>query len=236
MRLPRALPRGRNALPREVVLVSQRRRLLEAVVESVAEKGYTSTTLADIVSRAGVSRGTFYENFADKEECFLAAYIAGSRTLFEQVEDAGRALDDPVDQLRAATREYLRVLSHEPSWCRACLIDIGAVGPGAHDRRREVNGWYIGLLRRWHEQAATVLAVGRDVPDAAFGAAVAAVNDMVATRVRLAPSETLRGLEDDILYIELSLLGGVGLDRLNLVPAAHGKASERGRDRHAMEG
>lgn len=236
MRLPRALPRGRNALPRDVVLVSQRRRLLEAVIESVADKGYPSTTLADIVRRAGVSRGTFYESFADKEECFLAAYMAGSRTLFEQVEEAGRALDDPVGQLRAATREYLRVLSHEPSWCRACLIDIGAVGTGAHDQRREVNGWYMGLLRRWHERATAVLPGGRDVPEAAFAAAVAAVNDLVASRVRRAQGEPLQGLEDDILYIELSLLGGAGLDQLNLVPAEPAGARERGRDRHAMEG
>ena len=236
VRLPRALPRGRHALPRDVVLVSQRRRLLEAVVESVAHRGYPATTVADIVSRAGVSRGTFYENFADKQECFLAAYMAGSRVLFEQVEEAGRTLADPVEQLRAATREYLGVLSHEQAWSRACLIDITAVGAGAHDLRREVNGWYIGLLRRWHDAASAILPGARPVPEAAFGAAVAAVNDLVATNVRRGAGQRLDGLEEDILYIELSLLGGAGLDQLNVPATRPAGADDRGRTRPAREG
>ena len=214
LRLPRALPRGRYALPRDVVLVSQRRRLLDAVVESVAEKGYPATTVADVVSRAGVSRGTFYENFTDKQDCFLAAYVAGSRLLFEQVEDAGRSLTDPVEQLRAATRVYLKVLSQEPSWSRVFLIDIGAAGSAAHDRRREVSEWYVDLLRRWHEGATAAGGDLRPVPDFAFAAAVAAGNDLVAARVRGGQLDDLAGLEDDIIYIELSLLGGMGLDRL----------------------
>jgi AcrR family transcriptional regulator len=214
LRLPRALPRGRNALPRDVVLVSQRRRLLEAVVESVADKGYTATTVADIVSLAAVSRAAFYRNFADKEHCFLAAYISGSRLLFEQVEGAGRELDDPVEQLRAGTRVYLDVLSRQPSWSRVFLIDVGAVGSGAHEKRREVSGWYVDLLRRWHEGAAAKLGALRPVPAFAFAAAVAAGNDLVATRVRAGRLGDLAGLEDDILYIELSLLGGAGLDGL----------------------
>ncbi|MCW2988568.1 MAG: transcriptional repressor BetI, partial [Solirubrobacterales bacterium] len=67
-------PRGRHGLPPEVVARSQRDRLLEATMQVVAEKGYAATTVADLTKRAGISRTTFYELFADKEACFLAAY------------------------------------------------------------------------------------------------------------------------------------------------------------------
>ena len=39
-----------------------------------AEKGYAATTIADIVRHARVSKRTFYEHFADKEDCLLAGY------------------------------------------------------------------------------------------------------------------------------------------------------------------
>jgi len=52
---------------------AHRRRLLGAVLQVVATKGYADTTIGDVVARAMVSRRTFYECFADKEECFVAA-------------------------------------------------------------------------------------------------------------------------------------------------------------------
>jgi AcrR family transcriptional regulator len=52
----------------------QRERLLEGVVKSVQRRGYGETTIAHVVALAGVSRSTFYEQFADLEACFLAAY------------------------------------------------------------------------------------------------------------------------------------------------------------------
>src|SRR6516164_10070200 len=93
------LPRGRHAAPRPVVREAQRARMLDAMVQSVAEKGYARVAVADVVERAGVSRKTFYEQFANKEECFLAAY------------------DDGVDRLLAAIDAALATLA--PDWLAA---------------------------------------------------------------------------------------------------------------------
>ena len=75
-------------LDRDVVEASQRTRLLEAVGRAVAERGYAAATIDDVVRGAGVSKKTFYEHFADKEDCFLAAYEAASEELFERVREA----------------------------------------------------------------------------------------------------------------------------------------------------
>src|SRR3712207_4906070 len=92
--IPRRLPRGSHGLDRGVVEASQRARLLEAVGRAVAGKGYAATTIDDIVRGAGVSKKTFYEHFADKEDCFVAAYEAASEELFRHVREAHASADD----------------------------------------------------------------------------------------------------------------------------------------------
>src|ERR1700710_3245039 len=77
------LPAGRHGLPREFVAENQRERLLNGVVEAVAEHGYNAATIGAITAAAQISRRTFYEYFRDKEGCFLAAY--------EMIDDHVRA-------------------------------------------------------------------------------------------------------------------------------------------------
>src|ERR687887_842834 len=92
------LPRGPHGLPRDVVVKSQRSRMLGALVEVVAEKGYAATTVADIIGRAGVSRTTFYQQFKDKEDCFLVAHQRGGEGERRKVIEAGEAGSGPLRQ------------------------------------------------------------------------------------------------------------------------------------------
>lgn len=70
----RRLPPGSHGIPAEVVARNQRERLIAAMAEVCAEKGYAECSVADVVKRAGVSSVTFYEQFADKRDCLLAAH------------------------------------------------------------------------------------------------------------------------------------------------------------------
>src|SRR5438309_7877518 len=79
------LPSGYTGLTRELVEASQRQRLLYGVTTTVAEKGYGPTTIGDITARAGVSKKTFYEHFADKLACFLAAHDVGAQAMLDAV-------------------------------------------------------------------------------------------------------------------------------------------------------
>lgn len=73
MEIQARLPRGRGALPREQVIYIQRMRILDALVNIVAERGCGEISVGDVISRAGVSRTTFYSVFGAKREAFLAA-------------------------------------------------------------------------------------------------------------------------------------------------------------------
>src|SRR4051794_13846543 len=137
-RIPRVLPRGPHTLGRDVVEASQRTRLLEAMAQVVAAKGYGAASVADVIALAGVSRKTFYVHFRDKLDCFLAAYELGVEVLFAALRSAGEDTDAPVAVTRARIRAYLRALASEPAFARTFLIEVHAAGPQARERRREV--------------------------------------------------------------------------------------------------
>jgi AcrR family transcriptional regulator len=98
----------------------------------VAEKGYAATTVADVVSAAGVSRSTFYELFSSKEACFLDAYNQGVDDLLAAVREAVRDADgDWRAQLRAGIRAYLAQLARMDHFARMYIEEIHTVGPAA---------------------------------------------------------------------------------------------------------
>jgi AcrR family transcriptional regulator len=198
----RPLPRGPHHLAREDVLASQRGRMLDAMATVVAEKGYGPTTVADVIERAGVSRKTFYEHFRDKEECFLAAFDTGVEILLATVRDADPGGADPLERTRARVRAYLETLTAEPGFARTFVIELGAAGPRALQRRHEVLGEFTRLSREVGEE----LGMGAGVPEEAYLASVGATNELVAHA--LIEGKPLVELEDAIVYVNAALLTG----------------------------
>ncbi|HEX9547981.1 MAG TPA: helix-turn-helix domain-containing protein, partial [Acidimicrobiales bacterium] len=114
-----ALPRGPHRLTRDEVAASQRTRLMAAFTSLLAERGYAAVTIGDLAARAGVSRAAFYEHFADKQACLLAAYDH-----FAVMVAAAIALppehDAPWSALIDATLDgYLGVLERDLTAARA---------------------------------------------------------------------------------------------------------------------
>lgn len=140
------LPAGRHGLTRDFVAQSQRARILDALVACVGEQGYPETRVTDLIARSGVSRKTFYEHFADKEECFLAAYDAAASLLMTGVTAAYEAEDAWTDAMRAALTAFLSFLAEHPDLTRLCIVDVHAVGARALARRdAAVRGFYYFL-------------------------------------------------------------------------------------------
>jgi AcrR family transcriptional regulator len=144
------LPRGRHELTREAVAASQRKRLLDAVAEAVAAKGYAGTTVADVVSHAAVSRRTFYEQFTDLESCFLAAYQAGMELLLDEIRTAVRAEPDALwrERVETSVEAYLAALAARPAAAWAFTIEAMGAGPRVLAHRAEVMGRWV---RQWRE-------------------------------------------------------------------------------------
>jgi len=206
--IPRRLPRGTHGLDRNVVEASQRGRLLEAVGRAVADKGYAAATIDDIVRGAGVSKKTFYEHFADKEGCFLAAYEAAAEELFRRVREAHRTSGEWVERTRAGIAAYLRWLAAEPALARVFLIEVAAAGPRAAEARERLRDRYAVLMRQLQEEARAQIPALPLLPEEVFHAAVAAVDELVVRRIRETTAEGLPELEPILLYLQVALLAG----------------------------
>jgi AcrR family transcriptional regulator len=141
------LPAGRHGLPREFIKRNQRERVLTAVVDVVAERGYEATTVADVIKAARISRRTFYEHFRDKEDCFLAAYEMVSDHLVESMTAAAGSFEDWPQQMRAALATMLELFATEPEVARVCMIESLAAGGRVVARHRETMQRFAELLR-----------------------------------------------------------------------------------------
>ncbi len=104
--------------------------------------------MADLIARSGVSRKTFYEHFADKEECFLAAHDAAAGLLMGGVTAAYEAEQEWVDAIRAALTAFLGFLAAHPHLTRLCIVDVHAVGARGLARPRRGRARLLPLPRR----------------------------------------------------------------------------------------
>ena len=201
----RQLPRGRHRLTREEVMASQRGRMLDAIAQAVAEKGYARTSVADVISRAGVSRETFYQQFADKEDCFLAAFELSVEVMQQTMADA--LLGQPADPLARydrAMRAYLDLLAREGALARVFLVDVYAAGPGALKRRRDVQARFVDFI-------ASIFNAETPADRFACEALVAATSSMVTVRVAAGELDELPGLRAPLVALAR---------RLRITPAA----------------
>jgi AcrR family transcriptional regulator len=131
------LPPGRHLLPSDFVIQNQRARMLYAVSELVAERGYQKTTIELIAKSARVALGTFYEHFASKEECFIAAFdtdVEAATEIFDQLLDP----DLPwTDQIAQGLEILIEIVIAEPNRAKLCFVASQSAGAGAFAKYQE---------------------------------------------------------------------------------------------------
>lgn len=188
---------------------SQRARLLEGMMLAVSEKGYGEATVADAVRHARVSRRTFYELFASKEECFLEAYRHGIDVLQSRVIAAADEAEGWREGLEAGLRVYLQTLAAEPRFARAYVLEIHAAGPAAQAARDQVLG---AFAARYGASFAAAARRHPDLvvppPDVLFVLA-AGVDQLVCAHLREHGPERLPELLRTLTTVALALLYGV---------------------------
>ncbi len=132
----RRLPAGRHRLPRSLVRRNQRLRIVAAMLEALPRHGYAGTTIGHVTSEAGVSRAAFYQQFEDKEECFLATYDLAIRWLCERVERAMAVEPAWSARIRVGASHALRLLAANPPIAHLVAIDVFHAGPAARQHQQ----------------------------------------------------------------------------------------------------
>lgn len=183
----------------------RRGRILWALASCMVQKGYQSTTIADIARAGRVSKTVVYTHFRDKEHCLLELYSRATDRVLETVHAAqAQAADLPWrDRLRVVTATYLETLAGGPAVAWAALVEVQAAGRSALTLRRDVIDRYVDLLGGMAAELAEchpeeVRPVSRNLVLAAVGG----INELVLARVERGEAERLpqdAGVAADVL-------------------------------------
>jgi AcrR family transcriptional regulator len=146
--LPRRLPPGRHGIPTNLVVEHQRRRLLAAMAEALAEHGYAGVTTTHVSELANVSTSTFYKHFGNLWDCVLAAYVAGADRLCEEIDAACAARDPRSPALDVGIDAALGFLSAEPGLAQLICAQAPREAIAVTAARRLLISRLAAMLRR----------------------------------------------------------------------------------------
>lgn len=203
-------PPARRQLPGEFVTRHQRARIVLGLAEEIVEHGYRDVTVTGIVKRAGVSRNTFYDNFANKEECFLAASDLAGEEAMKHVADAVRvAPPEWAEQVRAGVGAFLAYVATESALARVFVVESLAAGPAAaqrYERAVRAVAPFFRLGRRNREG-------GGSLPPTLEETIVGGIFWVVYQRIVVGRPEELEGLLDELVEFALTPYLGVAAAR-----------------------
>lgn len=193
-------PPGLQPVSRAASAADQRRRILEATADLVAEQGYQATTIEQIVRAAKVGYATFYKHFADKEECFLTLIdTATERTAYKVEEAYDRETGPWPDKVGAALGALLKEIAAHPNVARACLVEALTAGPEAVARHESALKRFGPILRPGRELNPRQAELPDTLEDTLAGGVFWVVNQrLIAGEV-----EKLRGLLPETLEFVL---------------------------------
>lgn len=186
----------------------QRERMMEAMCRATLATGYTKLTVADVVRFAQVSRTTFYEHFADKEECFLATYEAGATALIGEVaaEIRRSGAVDWHDRVRTGLTTYTGLLAADPALARTLLVDVLGAGPRAVQLRREVFAGFVDLWRPARNGDRPADVALRRVPEEFLRALVGGIGELVFEHIVTKGAETLPELAPTLIRLSFTVV------------------------------
>jgi len=201
---PAQLPPGRHGLSRSFVADNQRGRILTATIDATATIGYVRMSVEDIVRRAGVSRRTFYELFANKLDAFLAAFDAAAGALLHTVQVASERETTFEGKVIAGFRAFVETLAAAPGPARVCIVEALAAGPDAIERRTAVMAAFAEVI----EDNAPMVPGSQALPALTAETIVGGVYETIFRRIAAGRLDDLPALLPDL--IESALLPYVG--------------------------
>ena len=191
----RAIKRGPSRLPPDVVAATQRDRLYDGLVHTVAEKGYPAATVGDICRAAGVTRPTFYTLFEGKEDAFLATYRHGTGVVWEVMTAAFNEAGDWRTGVRNGLGVLLSVLSSVPSFAAMAIVEVESVGAIARAERDL-------MLQRFH-RFFTDAPHRTELPDDLVGSVIGGIYSTIYRHVANGKTGSLQELLPTLTYFAL---------------------------------
>jgi AcrR family transcriptional regulator len=195
----------RPELPREFVASHKRRRMMDAVADLVAEKGYEATKIADIVRRAAVARKTLYDNFDGKEDLFLSAVDLTFTEMRVVVEEACERANGSSSEgaIVAGLEALLDFIAERPSASRMCMLESISATPSSARLYDSAMRDFVEILRRSAPADA-------DLPETIEESLVGGVAWILQLQIRRGEADRAPELLSELSQFILSPYLGVG--------------------------
>jgi AcrR family transcriptional regulator len=195
---------GRFPEGRGVIEGFQRARILSAILELTLERGASGVSVAHVVSRAGVSRRTFYEIFTDREDCFLAAFEDALERVTAVVAPAYERKGSWRERIRAGLVELLGFFDEDRGLGRFVVVESLAGGPRALELRSKILSRLTGVVEEGRVQG----SAGSEPRALTAEGVVGAVGSILYARLSEADGEPLVELRGPLMsMIVLPYLG-----------------------------
>jgi AcrR family transcriptional regulator len=178
------------------VTSSKRQTILDGMLEAVGSEGYERTSVRTVLDRAGVYRQAFYDNFADKDDCYLQAYDAALQRLEESILSAGAAQRAWQEKLRAGLESLLAFLDAEPNVGRALIVEVHAAGPEALAKRAAAMQRATAFLNQAREETEQT----GPAPTIAGEGVAAGINAVIHSRLGTGADDGFRQLLPEFMY------------------------------------
>jgi AcrR family transcriptional regulator len=196
----------------------QRARLLGAAVPAVDELGWSGVTVADIASRARMSRRTFYDLFANREECLLAL-LDDTVGRIERDLTAGSLHEKAwVERVRTGLWRVLCFLDRDPALARVCVVQSARGSRRVLEAREEILTRLAGTI----DEGCAESAHGAHVP-------VVTAEGLVGAAVAILYKRLLNGERAPLTDLHGDLMGMI------VLPYQGAAAAGRERKRHAPD-
>jgi AcrR family transcriptional regulator len=179
----------------------QLRRLLDAAAHVFAEKGWAEATVETIVTRAGMSRRTFYEHFDDLKDCLMQLHDRVAKGAVRAVEMQVQGVDDPRELLRLGVTGFLGGIAAFPHIARVVFRVVREAGPEFEPMHEKMMGRFARLL---HDGVQLAYEQGRvkEKPDELRVFALCSAMEAVGMRFVMRGEET-KALEAAPILIEM---------------------------------
>jgi len=205
----------------------QRERLLNAIVEEVAAKGYAGASPASVTARAGVPRAIFDANFASMEQCFIAAFDSLVHQLVAHTISAYYAPRDSWTQrVRAGLATCVAGICSRSQAARTYMLEAGAISPATRAHRAQATAMFEDALAEMLEDA--------PAPDELSPVTIAGITGgiwrVIEDRLLENRAAELPGLVDRLVAWALAYVPGAGTlatgERQLAAPEENGLAGE----------
>jgi AcrR family transcriptional regulator len=174
-----------------------RQHICRALAALIDEKGYTATSLEDLLDRAGIDLPTFKRSFTSLDECFTELWKEYTQALAEPLLSAYWAQPTWRDGIRAFAWEFCRLILEDQLRARICIVEVNYGGDLVQGTRDLVIAGYVELIHLGRQEKGSRPGVRREQAEAVVGA----IWDRAARIIKAGDDEAVVNDIPELLYL-----------------------------------